>query len=126
MTRVLSTVAIERGYPKTIVLDNSPEMRSLTDVAVGARSRSTPTLHPAGKTGAKFIHRKLQTPPRDECLNENDFTSLSDAQLKLANWRENYNRHRPHGSLGWQTPEEFAGQFGTSRPTPILHLSSVA
>ncbi len=63
---------------------------------------------------------------RDECLNENDFTSLRDVQLKLANWRENYNQRRPHGSLGWQTPEEFAAQFATSTPTRNLHLSSAA
>jgi len=37
---------------------------------------------------------------RDECLNTEIFFSLADAQRKLTAWRETYNHHRPHSSLG--------------------------
>jgi len=33
---------------------------------------------------------------RDECLNVNWFLSLSDAQQKIENWRQDYNHFRPH------------------------------
>jgi putative transposase len=37
---------------------------------------------------------------RDECLNANWFTSLSDARRKIENWRQDYNQQRPHSSFG--------------------------
>lgn len=51
---------------------------------------------------------------RDECLNEMLFTSLAEAKAVLAHWRDDYNRVRPHLSLGNQTPPEFARQWGGS------------
>jgi putative transposase len=53
---------------------------------------------------------------REECLNEHDFTSLDDAKEKIETWRVDYNRHRPHGSLGRMTPEEFARQRQVMKP----------
>ena len=44
---------------------------------------------------------------RDECLNVNQFLSIDDARAKIEAWRIDYNRHRPHGSLGHLTPSEF-------------------
>jgi putative transposase len=44
---------------------------------------------------------------RDECLNEMAFSSLSEARLLLAEWRDDYNRVRPHSALANRTPEEF-------------------
>jgi putative transposase len=45
---------------------------------------------------------------RAECLNENWFLSLADARDKIERWRDDYNRHRPHSSLGDLSPVEFA------------------
>ena len=45
---------------------------------------------------------------RDECLNANWFPTMSEAKRKVEQWREEYNRERPHSSLGYRTPEEFA------------------
>ena len=45
---------------------------------------------------------------RDECLNAELFSDLLDARTKLAAWRQDYNEHRPHGSIGNLTPVEFA------------------
>jgi transposase InsO family protein len=46
---------------------------------------------------------------RDECLNASWFWNLWDARRKIACWRIEYNQRRPHSSLAYQTPEEFAG-----------------
>ena len=46
---------------------------------------------------------------RDECLNANWFRNLLDARAKIAAWRDEYNGERPHSSLGYRTPNEFAG-----------------
>ena len=45
---------------------------------------------------------------RDECLNTNWFLSLDDARRKIEAWREHYNEIRPHTSLGYVPPREFA------------------
>src|SRR5881397_284387 len=48
---------------------------------------------------------------RDECLNANWFRNLFDARHKIAHWRDDYNSARPHSSLAYRTPSEFAGQW---------------
>ncbi len=50
------------------------------------------------------FHGKL----RDECLNASWFENLWDARRKISTWRQEYNQVRPHSSLGYRTPEEFA------------------
>jgi transposase InsO family protein len=34
--------------------------------------------------------------------------NLVDAREKIAAWRDDYNSERPHSSLGYRTPNEFA------------------
>lgn len=46
---------------------------------------------------------------RDECLNERWFTSLADAR-RIERWRQDFNRVRPHSSLGNLTPNQYAEQ----------------
>ena len=43
---------------------------------------------------------------RDECLNENWFTSLADARRSVEDWRIDYNTYRPR-SLEYMTPIEY-------------------
>jgi putative transposase len=41
---------------------------------------------------------------RDECLDQDGFVSLEEAQQTIEAWRIEYNTERPHRSLGQQTP----------------------
>jgi putative transposase len=41
---------------------------------------------------------------RDECLNEYDFVSLTHVHEVLGQWRERYNRYRPHKALVGERP----------------------
>ena len=50
---------------------------------------------------------------RDERLNANSFRNLADARQKIEEWREEYNAERPHSSLGYRTPNEFAAELAT-------------
>jgi putative transposase len=45
---------------------------------------------------------------RDECLNVIEFVSIAHAKQVIEAWRKDYNEHRPHGSLGNLTPNEYA------------------
>ena len=53
---------------------------------------------------------------RDELLNRELFLSLDEARWVIDRWRLDYNHHRPHSSLNYQTPTEFAARWLTSAP----------
>ena len=44
---------------------------------------------------------------RGECLNEHLFANLRHAWELIAEWRDDYNHHRPHTSLDGLTPWEY-------------------
>jgi len=43
-----------------------------------------------------------------KCLNGHWFQTLDEAKLMFEQWRKEYNRVRPHSSLGNMTPREYA------------------
>ncbi len=63
---------------------------------------------------------------RDECLNEHWFVSMRHARQLIEEWRIEYNTERPHSSLGYLTPVQFAQgskqkEFLTSDSTCVSH-----
>lgn len=57
---------------------------------------------------------------RDECLNSEYFRTLREAKVLIEMWRRQYNTFRPHRSLDYQTPAEFAKQWVSTNPTASL------
>jgi transposase InsO family protein len=53
---------------------------------------------------------------RDEFLALEIFENLPAARELTAAWKEDYNDQRPHGSLGYQTPTQFAAACAASAP----------
>ena len=51
---------------------------------------------------------------RDELLNESLFFGLDHARSAIAEWAEDYNNFRPHSSLGYQTPANYAGTIAAT------------
>jgi putative transposase len=47
---------------------------------------------------------------RDEFLNLEDFESPAQAQAMGVLWKEEYNTERPHSSLKYKTPAEYAAR----------------
>ena len=106
--RVLDRIASERGLPEAIVLDNGPEFRGRALAAWsderGVRLEFIQPGKPVQNAYVESFNGRL----RDECLNANWFTSLSDARRKVESWRLDYNQQRPHSSLDYLPPAEFA------------------
>jgi putative transposase len=48
---------------------------------------------------------------RDELLTIEQFDTLLEARVLVADWREECNTYRPHSALGMRTPLEFADQW---------------
>ena len=63
---------------------------------------------------------------RDELLNETLFPSLAHARATLADWCDDYNTDRPHSSIGWQTPNEYAATFAPQRGLTLRNPISFA
>jgi hypothetical protein len=49
-------------------------------------------------------------------LQQTDIVSETDARLKARLWKEDFNEERPHSSLGYLTPSEFARRCADSVP----------
>lgn len=106
--RVLDRLAAERGLPEAIVLDNGPEFRSRALAAWSEEHGVRLEFIQPGKPVQNAYVESFNGRLRDECLNANWFTSLNDARRKIEAWRVDYNRQRPHSSLNYLAPEEFA------------------
>ena len=106
--RVLDRMASERGLPETIVVDNGPEFRGRALAAWSEERGVRLEFIQPGKPVQNAYIESFNGRLRDECLNANWFTSLSDARGKIETWRQDYNEHRPHSSLNYLPPAEFA------------------
>jgi putative transposase len=106
--RVLDRIARERGLPKAIVLDNGPEFRGRALAACSEQRGVRLEFIQPGKPVQNAFVESFNGRLRDECLNANWFISLSDARRKIESWRQDYNHQRPHSSLNYMPPAEFA------------------
>jgi putative transposase len=124
VTRVLDAIIAERGKPLAIRCDNGPEFTSRHFLA-WCVERQIELVHiqpgkPTQNARIESFHGRL----REECLNVNWFQNLFDARRKIAAWRKEYNEERPHSSLGYQTPREFAARVGAAEADSALRAAS--
>ena len=108
VTRELDQAIAERGMPNTIVSDNGTEFTSMAILKwVQENGIDWHYIQPGKPTQNAFIE-SFNGKLRDECLNETLFASLVEASEVLENWKEDYNHQRPHSSIDYLTPNEFA------------------
>jgi putative transposase len=108
--RVLERLGSGRGLPAVIQSDNGPEFTGrVLDQWAYERGVKLQFIEPGKPIQNAFIE-SFNSRLREECLNEHVFVSLDDARSKIERWRIQYNRERPHSSLGHLTPEEFAAK----------------
>ena len=115
VVRALERLAAERGAPEEIVLDNGPELagKAVDQWAYerGVWLRFIEPGKPVQNAFVESFHGRL----RDECLDRHWFLGLADARHTVEDWRQDYNRARPHSALGYRSPEEF--RLGFDRAT---------
>ncbi len=108
VTRALEQIVERRGAPHSIRSDNGPELTSRHFLA-WCEERKIQLIHiQPGKPTQNAYIESFNGRLRDECLNATWFRNLADARYKIAQWQTEYNRERPHSSLGYRTPNEFA------------------
>jgi len=104
---VLDALSQLRRRPKAIVSDNGPEFISRAMMAWAKDDVELKFIQPGKPIQNAFIE-SFNGRFRDECLNENEFTSLEEAQVVISRWRNEYNTERPNSRLGNETPDSFA------------------
>jgi putative transposase len=101
---IFADVMTERGVPEFIRSDNGPEMvakklrRWLS--RVGAQTIYIAPGSPWENGYCESFNGKL----RNELLNGEIFYTLREAQVVIEQWRQHYNRVRPHSALGYRPP----------------------
>jgi putative transposase len=111
VTRALEAIIEERKKPLAIRCDNGPEFTSRHFLA-WCIERQIELVHiQPGKPQQNGYVESFNGKLRDECLNVSWFENLWDARRKIAAWQIEFNEERPHSSLGYQTPAEYARQL---------------
>ncbi len=93
-----------RGVPKHIRSDNGPEFTAkkirdwLTELGV-----KTLFIEPGSPWENGYIE-SFNGKLRDELLNREIFTTLTEAKILIEQWRQEYNHVRPHSALRYRPP----------------------
>ena len=105
-----------RGVPRHIRSDNGPEFIAHAIrqwlARVGVHTLYIEPGAPWQNSYAESFHSRC----RDEFLATEVFENLAAARKLTAAWKEDYNHYRPHSSLGYRTPAEFAARCPASAP----------
>lgn len=112
-------VCAEHGTPRTIRVDSGPEF-ILCDLDLWAYKNGV-TLdfsRPGKPTDNSFVET-FNGKVSAECIDQNWFLSLADAQVKCEAFRRDHNTQRPHSSIGNKTPSEFMKSIGYPHSPPM-------
>ena len=120
VVNVLERLAIMRGLPEVITVDNGPEFAGkVLDEWAYRKGIKLSFIRP-GKPVENAFAESFNSRLRDECLNDNWFLSVRHAREVIEAWRKDYNTVRPHSSLGGLAPQEFIELDGNTKTQVAL------
>jgi len=104
----LRRLVAERGAPAYLRSDNGPEFIA-QEVRDWLASEQIATLYiEPGSPWENAYSESFNSRLRDELLNREVFSSVTEARVLGTDYRQEYNERRPHSGLGYRTPKEFA------------------
>ena len=94
----------------TICIDRYYGTEFANDIFVNWCTRNKINLHfiDPGKPVQNAYIESFNGKFRQEFLSANEFTTIAEVRRKLKSWVYYYNNERPHSSLDYMTPKEFA------------------
>lgn len=122
---VLTNLFLTRGVPQHIRSDNGPEFIA-TVIRRHAEQAGLEMLYiEPGSPWENGFAESFFSRLRDELLNCEEFGNLAEARWFARRRLEEHNNERPHSSLGYQTPAQFAAGStasvsATATPPPTL------
>ncbi|MGN6536573.1 MAG: IS3 family transposase [Mesorhizobium sp.] len=124
VVRELTELIAQRGKPGMIVSDNGTELTSNAVLAwcgeIGVEWHYIAPGRPMQNGYVESFNGRM----RDELLNETLFLSMAHARVEIAAWVDDYNRERPHSSLGYATPAAFAAELDKQWPASLRPTGS--
>jgi transposase InsO family protein len=107
--QVMGRLIDEHGAPEYIRSDNGSEFIEY-NLREWLATEGIKTLYidPGSPWQNGFIE-SFHARFREECLNREQLWTLTEARVVIEDWRFKYNHIRPHRSLGYITPIQFAG-----------------
>jgi putative transposase len=101
----------QNGKPTVLRSDNGREFiaASLGDW-LAEQGVQTAFIEKGSPQQNPFVER-FNGSMRDELLNGEEFDTLVEAHVVIADWVERYNRERPHRGLGMMTPLQYAADW---------------
>ncbi len=125
VVRVLEWLRERRGTPAAIQVDNGTEFTSRVVDQWAYQNQVALHFIERGKPTQNAFIESFNGKFRDECLNQNWFVDLRHAREVVEAWRVDYNTVRPHSSLGYRTPEEFAASAAARPASPPMPAASI-
>jgi len=122
---ILTDLFLTRGVPKHIRSDNGPEFIAEA-IRLHGRQVGLEMLYVSpGSPWENGFAESFFSRMRDELLNVEEFMNLAEARWFAKRRLHEHNEERPHSSLGYLTPSEFATQLAASAtasatPQPTL------
>ena len=105
---ILTNLFLTRGVPRHIRSDNGPEFIAEAICRHGDQVGLEMLYIEPGAPWENGFAESFFSRLRDELLNVEEFMNLREAQWFAGRRLEEHNDERPHSSLGYQTPSEFA------------------
>ena len=116
MVMVLERLTAVHGFPQFVRMDNGTEM---TSNAIADWCRFNPSgivfIDPGSPWQNPFAE-SFNGRLRDELLAVEQFHTLLEAKIMAEDYRQQYNKHRPHSSLGYLTPDEVTLDWHNNNP----------
>jgi putative transposase len=103
--------AMTSGIGSRIFCPAAKAMSAVRRRIIGCSSKPLCTDIDPGKPWQNGAAESFNGKFRDECLSLEWFRSRAEAKVIIESWRRHYNQVRPHSSLGYLTPAEFAAKI---------------
>jgi putative transposase len=108
------------GAPQYLRSDSGPEFVSRAILrCLAAANINTAYLDP-GKPCLNGMNEPFNGNFRDECFIMQWFKNRIDAKILIEDFRRQFNKVRPHSSLGQLTPAEFKRRLSTTNPDKAI------
>jgi putative transposase len=107
----LGSLLVSRVVPSFVRSNNGPEFIAAEVKEWLAGSGSAPHYIDPGCPWQNGFQESFHGKLRDEFLNREVFASVQEAKVRLESQRRWYNEERPHSSLKYLTPVEFANDW---------------
>lgn len=108
VARSLTELIQRRGKPNSIICDNGTEFTSKAMFFWARDNHIKLNFIQPGKPTQNAFVESFNGKFRNECLNQHWFLSLHEARQEIRKWQHHYNTVRPHSSLNYLPPSQYA------------------